>query len=166
VLNFIEHVTSTPNISKLEGWMICTMIKAWNWVFFQRITSYLYLSSTWRNIHFGLLCSIILNFIETCNSHSKTNLVRRLNVLLCSSVWIKLVYHRIIPISYYFRYGQIFILAHIMLNFIQSCNLHANTNLVRWLRVQCSSFIIKSLFHRIISYYLPISIWRNINSNS
>jgi hypothetical protein len=68
--------------------------------------------SIWRNIQFGSKVFIMLNFIETYNSHSKTNLVTGLSLLQIVPLYeLSLAFIEILPISHYFQFGKTSILA-------------------------------------------------------
>jgi hypothetical protein len=100
---------------------------------FHKITPYLLLLSIWRNIQFGSQNTIILQYIQACNNHCKTNLGRMLNVLHCvpiselSPYFIGLVrkltvlnnvplsvlslyFIELLTISHFFQFKELFIL--------------------------------------------------------
>jgi hypothetical protein len=79
----------------------------------------------------------MLYFKETCNSHSKTNFLWRLSVLIqttfrvfLSENWVFLI--RVLSIFALLKFEEIFILVHDdILCYSETCGFHSETNLIR-----------------------------------
>jgi hypothetical protein len=100
---------------------------------------------------------LLLSGRETCNSHSESNLLRRLNGLENNSLWDFRVFLRVTIHQNHFQCDKTFILIHNGLLCYLSEKLATAILKPPWLEGQChaecSNMGIESVFHRLSSIY-------------
>jgi hypothetical protein len=130
---------------------------------FHRIAFHQSQLSVCGSIHF---CSSMMHYAvwqRNINSHSKINLLRRMNLLHNISL-LELSLKFIVLLSMYHSFS-----AWRCINFAQmlydreTCNSHSKTNFLRRLNfLWCSTLGIESLFHMITLHLPQFSVWKTL----